>query len=136
MRHPVFVLLLLLILSINCFAFSGQTGQSDKLVGKWVGSWTGGSSGKFEMSITKDNGGKLSATINTTPDQGEPSTLQSKSMEQTGDKVNITFESPDGEAQIILEAAIEDASLKGTYSVRNKAAGEEVEKGSWTASKK
>jgi hypothetical protein len=137
MRKPILCLLLvLLILSINSSGFSGQSGNRDKLIGKWAGSWTGGSSGKFEMSITKDDAGKLIADLSTTPDQGEPSTLQSKSLTQTGDKVTITFESPDGEVQIALDGTIEGTSIKGSYSVRNKASNEEVEKGNWSASKK
>ncbi len=136
MRETILGLIVLLSLSINSPGFSGQSGANDKLVGKWAGSWTGGSSGKFEMSITKDDAGKLTAAMNITPEQGEPSTLQSKSLTHNGDKLTMTCESPDGEAQVILEGAIEGTSLKGTYSVRNKASGEELEKGSWTASKK
>jgi hypothetical protein len=127
---------------IQLFAFwmlpaAGQKDPSDnKLVGKWVGTWTGDSTGKFEMTFSKNADGTLSASLLATPDQGEPNTMESKLVEPTAEKIKLKFEGADKEIEVLLEGTFEGQSLKGSYSVRNKAQGDEVESGTWSAAKK
>jgi hypothetical protein len=129
-----------MVITFLAFSILAAAGQKDsaknKLVGKWAGTWTGESSGKFEMTISKDAAGKLSATITATPDQGEPNTMVSTSMEQTAEKIKIKCDGQGSEVEVVLEGAFEGQSLKGSYSVRNKGQGDQVESGSWSASKK
>jgi hypothetical protein len=110
--------------------------DSDAFVGTWEGTWTGGSSGKFGMTISKGAGGKLSGSISPTPDQGEGYTVAFKTVEVTSGKLTVKFEDPSGEADIILTGSAEGKSAKGTYSVRQKGDGSEVDSGSWTLTKK
>lgn len=133
---------LLGLMIIPLFAFwilaaaEKQDTSDNKLVGKWEGTWTGGSTGKFVMTFSKNADGKLSATLIATPDQGEPNTMETKSVEQTAEKLKIKFEGEGAEIQVFLEATFEGHTLKGSYSVRNKAQGDEVESGTWSAAKK
>jgi hypothetical protein len=135
MRKTILVSLITLIFGIGCIAYAQSKAENDP-VGTWSGTWTGGSTGKFEMNITKGANGKLSATLTATPDQGEGFTGPFKSVEATGNKLVMKFEAPDGESEATLEAVIEGSSLKGNYAIRAKASGEEVEKGTFTASRK
>jgi hypothetical protein len=140
MRQTSLVSLFVLAITTFSLAFAGQTatdGKIDsKLAGGWAGSWSGGSSGKFEMTIAKDASGKLAATLLATPEQGDGSTFKSKSIETADSKLKIILEDSEGNAEVLLEGVLEGTSLKGNYSVRDKAQGTEVETGSWSASKK
>jgi hypothetical protein len=88
------------------------------------------------MTISKGAGGKLSGSISPTPDQGEGYTVAFKTVEVTSGKLTVKFEDPSGEADIILTGSAEGKSAKGTYSVRQKGDGSEVDSGSWTLTKK
>ena len=115
---------------------AARADNSDAFVGTWEGTWTGGSSGKFGMTISKGAGGKLSGSISPQPDQGEGYTATFKSVEVVAGKLTVKFEDPGGEADIILTGSAEGKSAKGTYSVRQKGDGSEVDSGSWTLTKK
>jgi hypothetical protein len=136
MRKTILVSLFVLVIATFSPAFAGQSASDSKFAGGWAGSWSGGSSGKFEMTITKDASGKLSATIVTMPEQGDGGTLQSKSVEAADSKLKIKLEDSEGNVEVSLEGVLEGTSIKGNYSVRDKAQGTEVETGSWSASKK
>ena len=135
MSKKKFASLIILIFGASIVAYAQSRSGADA-TGTWSGSWTGGSNGKFEMTIKKDADGKLSATLSGTPDQGESYTIHSTSIEFNGSKMTMKFEGPDGEAEAKVQAVIEGASMKGDYSIRAKASGEEVEKGTFTASRK
>jgi len=119
------------------FAFAEQKDSSEnKLVGKWVGTWTGESTGKFEMTFAKNADEKLSGTFTAIPDLGDPNTMIAKSVECTADLLKLKFEGPEAEIEVLLEGEFEGQSLKGRYSVLNKAQGDEVESGTWSAARK
>src|SRR5215510_5952176 len=77
MRKTIFVSLITLILGVGFLAYA-QSKPENNAAGNWSGAWTGGSTGKFEMTITKGADGKLSGTLTTHPDQGEGSTVNLK----------------------------------------------------------
>ena len=135
MRNTMFVSLIVLTFCLGCLAYA-QPKSGANAAGTWTGTWTGGSAGKFEMTIKKDAKGKLSASLTTTPDRGGGYTVEVKSVEALGSKLTCKFEDPPGEVEVTLQAVIQGSSLKGDYSVRAKASGEEVEKGVVTASRK
>jgi hypothetical protein len=135
MLKKMFASLIILIVGAGYVAHAQSRSGADA-AGTWSGSWTGGSTGKFEMTIKKDAEGKLSATLSGTPDQGESYTIHSTSILSDGSKLTMKFEGPDGEAEATVQAVIEGASMKGDYSIRVKAGGEEVDKGTFTAARK
>src|SRR5262245_59646325 len=135
MRKSLFV-----ILSLLCFCLAGlaqeQTAGEKNLVGAWAGSWDGGSSGTFEMTITKDADGKLGGRITPKPEGGESYTASFKSVALADGKVILKVAIPGDEAEVTVEATLDGSVLKGTYSVRSKEDGREVDVGTITASKK
>src|SRR5262245_54806857 len=105
--------------------------NGDALVGKWEGTWSGGSNGKVGMTFSKGADGKLSGSISPTPDQGDGYTVAFKSVEVVSGKLTVKFEDPNGEVEITLIGSLDGKSAKGTYSVRQKGDGSEVDTGSW-----
>jgi hypothetical protein len=137
MHKKLFGLMIIPFFTFCLLAAAGQKDASDnKLIGKWAGIWGGGSSGKFEMTVSKNSEGKLAATLIATPDQGQPNTMVAKSVEQTAENIKIIFEGGGGEVDVLLVGTLDGQDLKGSYSVRNKPQGEEVESGTWSAAKK
>ena len=110
--------------------------DADAFIGTWEGTWTGSSTGKLEMTISKAADGKLSGSVSPRPDQGDGYTVPFKSVEVAAGKLTAKCDDPNGEVEITLTATVEGKSARGTYSVRAKADGSEVESGSWTATKK
>ncbi len=133
MRKTIFVSLIVLI--CGCFAYA-QSKSDGAAAGTWSGTWTGSSTGKFEITIKKEAGGKLSASLTATPDQGDGYTVNFKLVEPQGNKLTMKFDDPSGEIEGTLQAVVEGSSFKGDYTIRAKANGEEVEKGTFTASRK
>jgi hypothetical protein len=105
-------------------------------VGTWQGTWSGDSSGKFEMTITKSPTGKLSGSLSTHPDGGDGYTVEFKSIEIASGKLSVKFEDPGGEQEISLTGSADGKSAKGTYTVRQKGDGAQIDSGSWTAARK
>jgi hypothetical protein len=132
---------LIVMLSLLCFCLVGlalapKDADEKSWVGAWAGTWTGGSSGSFEMTISKGADGKLGGSITPKPEGGESYTASFKSVALADGKVTMKLANPSDEVEITLEATIDGSALKGTYSVRAKADGNEVDRGTITASKK
>ena len=132
---------LLVVLLAACFSYArqaeGRKASTDSAaVGSWSGSWEGGSTGKFEMTISKGAGGKLGGSITASPADGTGYTVQFKSVDVSGGKLTVKLEDPDGEVEITIEGALDPAAMKGSYSVRSKAQGDRVDGGAWQAKKK
>lgn len=113
-----------------------QAANGKNPVGTWAGSWTGGSNGTFDMTITKAADGKLGGSITPKPEGGEGYTATFNSVVLSDGKVTIKLADPAGEVEITLEATVDGSTLKGTYSVRAKADGNEVDRGTFTSSKR
>jgi hypothetical protein len=135
MRKTMFASLIVLMFGVCCLAYAQSKSGADA-AGIWAGTWTGGSTGKFEMTVKKGADGKLAGSLTASPDQGESYTTAFKSVVAEGNKLTIKFDDPAGEVEVTLVATIESSSMKGDYSVRAKANGEEVDKGAFAGSKK
>jgi len=136
MRKSFFV-----VLSLLCFCFMGlvqarQAASEKNLLGTWAGTWTGGSTGSFEMTITKSADGKLGGSISPKPDGQEGYTVPFASAAFADGKATLKLQDPGGEAEITLVVSADGSALTGTYSVRIKADGNEVDQGAIKATKK
>lgn len=127
---------LLLCCALVSLAQAQQAAGEKNPVGAWAGSWTGGSNGTFEMAITKAADGKLGGSITPKPEGGESYTATFTSVAFSDGKGTIKLADPSGEVEITLEATVDGSTLKGSYSVRAKADGGEVDRGTFTANKR
>jgi hypothetical protein len=105
-------------------------------LGTWSGTWTGGSAGRFEMTISRDASGKLSGSITPSPENGAPYTASFQSLVVENGKLTAAFQPPDGEVRVTMAGTLEGVGCKGTYDVLDRSQGSVVESGSWTAKKK
>ena len=135
MRKICFVVLLVCACLVGLVQAEQSTSEKN-LVGAWTGTWTGGSNGAFDMTITKGDDGKLGGSITPKPEGGDSYTVSFKSITVADSKITLKLADPGEEAEITLEASLEGSVLKGTYAVRIKADGNEVDKGTITANKK
>jgi hypothetical protein len=106
------------------------------LIGTWAGSWTGGSSGTVTFTFVKGTDGKLSGSAAPQPSDGQGYTTNFTSVVIAGDKVTMKMATPDGGAEITVEATFAGADMKGTYAVKAAGDGSEVESGTIVAKKK
>jgi hypothetical protein len=136
-----FLYSLLVVVLVACFSYAQQseskkTSPDSAAVGTWSGSWQGGSNGKFEMTISKAPDGKLTGTLTAHPTEGDGYTAPFKSVDVTGGKLTVKLADADDQVEITITGALDPAAMKGSYSVRSKPQGEEVDGGTWEAKKK
>jgi hypothetical protein len=129
----------LLIAGVAVFAIDQASASPDTnaaFIGTWQGTWSGDSSGKFEMTITQRAGSKLSGSISPKPDDGDGYTAAFTSVEIASGKLSAKWDDPGGEVEITVTGSAEGTTAKGTYAVKQKSDGTQVDSGSWTATKK
>jgi len=125
------------LLPVVMLVAAAGLGQDDSAyLGTWSGTWTGGSAGRFEMTISRDASGKLSGSITPSPENGATYTASFQSLAVENGKLTAAFRPPDGEVGVTLAGTVEGAECKGTYDVLDRNQGSVVESGSWTAKKK
>ena len=140
MRRTLPVVLLVAAAGLGSLALSNQketTGANESaFLGTWSGTWTGGSAGRFEMTISRDASGKLSGSITPSPENGATYTSSFQSLVVENGKLTASFRPPDGEVGVTMAGTVEGAECRGTYDVLDRSQGSVVESGSWTARKK
>jgi len=105
-------------------------------MGTWSGTWDGaGSSGGFELTLERDKDGALAVKVSVTGEPTYKATLKTVALE--GGKMNAKYDfPPDDAAEVILAASFEGESATGTWSLREKATGNEVASGGWKVTRK
>lgn len=141
MHRPAISLLATLLCSLS-LCLASQTAKQpsaspERWLGTWAGSWEGaGQSGKIEITVTKDEGGKLAGKVAATTEGGDY-TAKFTSLAIDANKLTAKYDFPaDEQAEVVLEATLDAASVKGTWSLRPKGQTSESVGGSWTATKK
>jgi hypothetical protein len=137
MRYKVFVMLALACLcAVVAVAQPPQKATEKDLMGTWTGKYAGGTTGAFELTITKGTDGKLAGSVSPKPDAGDPYTTPFTSVQFADGKATMKCFDPPGEVEITLEATIEASKMKGEYVVRARADGSEVDRGTFEGAKK
>jgi hypothetical protein len=136
MGKAAVVVIGLILLSAAAAAQAPQKATEKDLIGTWSGKYGGGTTGSYEMTITKAADGKLGGSVSPKPDVGEPYTTPFNSVVFAEGKATLKCFDPPGEVEITLEATVEGTALKGTYVVRARADGTEVDRGTFTGTKK
>lgn len=128
-----------LSLSLLIFAtvsLSLQAAQAPDPVGTWTGTWEGaGGNGGIEIVLEKGKDGALGGRVSVTGEPTYKATLRTVTVD--GQKLSWAYDFPADESiEIKMVAAIDGQSLKGNWSARPKAGGDEVASGTLTADKK
>jgi hypothetical protein len=112
------------------------TAAEKALLGTWSGSWTGGSSGTVTFLFEKGTDGKLGGSAAPQPSDGQGYTTNFTSVVVAGEKVTMRMGTPDGGAEITVEATFTGGDMKGIYIVKATGDGSEAERGTIVAKKK
>ena len=110
--------------------------KGQELAGAWSGSWTGGSAGRFELTLVKESSGAYSGSISVTREDGQGYLANLDEVQVEGTSFSTSFKAPDASAAVTLKGGLEGGALKGTYSIHETQNGTEVESGTFTAERK
>jgi hypothetical protein len=113
-----------------------SSAPSDALVGKWTGTFAGDSAGKVSLAIAANASQAFGGTIDVVPDGGDGYTATLKTVTIDGGAVKMAYDSPDGApVEIQMDAALDGATLKGTWTMISTNSKEAMASGTFTCSK-
>jgi len=134
----------IVIAAILCFSFASLSGQQDAkqptvpedVLASWSGTWDGsGSGGGFDLTLERGKDGAVIGKVSVTGDPAYEATLRTVSFE--GRKLTARYDfTPEPAAEVVLKASFERDNATGTWSLVEKASGNEVASGGWKVAKK
>lgn len=139
MVRQILVSALLVVILVVCAAAQSAPdvkSNGDQYVGTWSGRWDSAESGGgFELTLEKGQDHALAGRVSVTGEPTYKATLKKLSFD--GNKMTGAYDfTPNDQAEVILSAAFEGNTAKGTWSLRAKADGSEVAAGTWNVTKK
>ena len=137
MKSRWVVWLWIFVLGATCSAAQGgaESKSGEQFLGTWTGTWDGAGSGGFELTLEKDKNGAIGGTVSVTGDPTYKATL--KTLTFDGKRMTATYDfPPDPGGEVRLATTFDGNSAAGTWSLREKATGNEVATGGWTVKKK
>jgi hypothetical protein len=122
-----------------CFAAqrgASETSPGEQFLATWTGTWDGaGAGGGFELTLEKATDGALAGRVSVTGEPSYKATFRAVSFD--GNKMSAKYDfPPDDRAEVALAATFDGSTAKGTWSLREKASGNEAATGTWTVTKK
>jgi hypothetical protein len=114
------------------------TAQSDiaAFVGTWAGSWEGGGTGRFDLTIERGSDGQPSGGVSVGTDQGDY-TAKFKQLSFEGQNMKARYEFPlDAQADVVVAGTFNGGSAEGTWSLVPKDGDQVFAGGSWKVQKK
>ena len=111
---------------------AGQADAGDQFVGVWSGSWDGGGGGGggFELTVEHEKGKPLTGKVSVTGEPEYKATLTALAFD--GGKMTGKYDfTPEPAAEVALAATFTGDAATGTWSLREKASGNEVSSGTW-----
>lgn len=119
-------------------ALAQQTGAAndEQLVGTWHGRWEmGDTNGGFDLTIERGADKALTGRVSVTGEPGYNATLTKLTFD--GKRFEAAYDfTPEPAGEVILSAALEGNTIKGTWSLRAKADGNQFAAGAWTVTRK
>ena len=109
---------------------------SSQLAGTWKGTWEGGGTGRFDMTLAAGAGG-MTGGVSVGTDGGDY-TAQFTTLSITGNKISAKYNYPlDEQGEITLNGTIDGNKVNGTWALGAKGQdGPSMANGTWTVTKK
>jgi hypothetical protein len=109
--------------------------QPADVLGQWTGTWEGaGSTGGFDLILSKSDDGKLGGAVSVTGEPTYKQTLRTVTFE--GPKMTALYDfPPDPQLEVMLTAAFDGNTANGAWTARQKG-GADVATGTWTVKRK
>ena len=112
--------------------------QSDiaAFVGTWGGTWEGGGTGRFDLTIERGSDGQPSGGVSVGTDQGDY-TAKFKELSFDGQNMKARYEFPlDSQADVAITGTFNGSNAEGTWNLVAKGGDQSFAGGSWKVAKK
>lgn len=112
--------------------------QSDisAFTGTWNGTWEGGGTGRFDLTIEKGSDGQPTGGVSVGTDQGDY-TAKFKQLSFEGQNMKARYEfPPDPQADIVVAGTFNGGAAEGTWNLVAKDGDQPFAGGTWKVAKK
>ena len=104
--------------------------------GTWNGTWEGGGSGRFDLTIERGSDGQPSGGVSVGTDQGDY-TAKFKELSFEGQNMKARYEFPlDTQADVAVTGTFNGSAAEGTWSLVAKGGDQAFAGGTWKVAKK
>lgn len=105
-------------------------------VGTWKGTWEGGGSGRFDLTIEPGSDGNPAGGVSVGTEQGDY-TAKFKELSFDGQNMKARYEFPlDAQADVKVTGAFNGGSAEGTWELVAKGGDQSFAGGTWKVAKK
>ncbi len=105
-------------------------------VGTWAGSWEGGGTGRFDLTIETGSDGRPTGGVSVGTDQGDY-TAKFKQLSFEGQNMKGRYEFPlDSQADVVVTGTFNGGAAEGTWSLVPKDGDQVFAGGGWKVAKK
>lgn len=105
-------------------------------VGTWNGTWEGGGSGRFDLTIEPGSDGKPAGGVSVGTEQGDY-TAKFKELSFDGQNMKARYEFPlDAQADVKVAGTFNGGSAEGTWELVAKGGDQSFAGGTWKVAKK
>ncbi len=113
-----------------------QPATVDQYYGTYAGTWDGAGTGAFELTLAKGTDGAPAGKVAVTSDGGNYD-AELKAIAFDGTKMTARYDFPlDPSAEVVVAAAFDAGTAKGTWTLHAKGQTDEIAGGTWTVTKK
>jgi hypothetical protein len=112
--------------------------DGQQYVGTWSGSWEGGGSGRFDLTIQIGLDGKLAGNVAVGTDQGDYTAKFSK-ISFSGDKLTGTYDYPlDAQGEVSITGSFDAKNATGSWGLgaKGQSGGQALASGTWKVERK
>jgi hypothetical protein len=110
--------------------------DGDQHVGTWAGSWEGGGTGRFDLTIERDATGALTGGVSVGTDQGDY-VAKFKELSFDGGEMKAKYDFPlDTQAEVAISGTFEAAAAQGQWQLQPQGQDQAFAGGTWTVKKK
>jgi len=105
-------------------------------VGMWNGTWEGGGTGRFDLTIERGSDGQPSGGVSVGTDQGDY-TAKFKELSFDGQSMKARYEFPlDSQADILVAGTFNGPAAEGSWTLVAKGGDQAFAGGTWKVQKK
>jgi hypothetical protein len=105
-------------------------------VGTWNGTWEGGGTGRFDLTIERSSDGQPSGGVSVGTDQGDY-TAKFKELSFEGQTLSARYEFPlDPQADVKVTGTFNGTSAEGTWDLVAKGGDQSFAGGTWKVARK
>ncbi len=111
------ILKVFLLLCVGLSALSVAADSDSQFAGIWTGSWEGGGTGKFDVTLVAGSDGKLAGSVNVGAEGGDY-TAKFSSLSFDGNKLAAKYAYPlDEQGEVTLTATFDGNKATGTWAL-------------------